>query len=297
MSGQAENLADRRARVAASNRATGRVLSIVGVVLIALALALLIVGAVLISAGDSLELSGGDDDTIDGLRGGGAILSTVPPGILLLLSVCFLIPGEQLRRGWIGRNPAPPDTLLPQASNISRFRMLGAGWHLLWILVGLAVSLTLIGIPLLSWFTGAWPATLSEDSSFSGFWTIYGSIAFGVVIAAIASFIKKAGYRRAAADGRLTTEDPGGRAFWRWVDYRWRFDLWLAGIGGVLIALAPTFISGDVGPDGDPSALSADLVPVLLMGGAGLVLVVLGILASLQFWRSGEVLGSGESLA
>ncbi len=291
-----EDLVGRREQVARSKQRAGRVLTGIGIVLVSIAVLLLVVAAVLTTAAAALEESG-RYDSADSLETAAVLMVTVPPAALLLFGMCALIPGEQLRRGGIGRNPTPPPTALPSASYVSQFRVLSTGWHLTWIVVGAVVSLTLIGVPMVSWFTGSWPANLSDDSSFAGFWTIYGSLGFGVVVATVVSLIKKLGYRRAIARGRTNVSPAPGRRFWRWVDYRWRFDLWSAGVGGVLIALSPTFIAIDVGPDSNGFVPAGDLVPTLAMLIGGMVLVVVGIIAALNFWRSGEKLGSGESVS
>ncbi len=284
----------RRARVARSNHAFGRVLSVVGAALAALAVVFLGVGALLMTAASAAAASG-DYSTADSLQGIAGVGMSAAPGVVLLFAMCCLILGEQLRRGSIGRNRTPPNTLLPSASNVSRFTVLGTGWHLLWVVVGLAVCLPLLIVPMASWFTGGWPADLG-DYDFGGFWTIYGTIGLGIVFAAAGSLVKKRGYRRAIASGRPADGGPG-RRFWRFVDYRWRFDLWLVGFGGVLLAICPTFIATDIGPDGDAAALASHLPLVIAVAVGGIVLVVLGVVASLQYWRAGESLGTGESYA
>lgn len=287
-------LAARRERVAASNRAFGKVLSVLGGVLAAIAFVLLVGGGLVLTA----IANGQDDGSLDGVRGLAAVAMGATPGVLLLLAMCGLVAGEQLRRGAMKRNPAPPDTALPSASMVSRFRVLPIGWHVFWIVVGLLVSLLLVGLPVISWFTGGWPSSVGDENDFARYWLIYGSIGFGVTVAAITSLIKKLAFYRAQAAGKVQPGvDAPGRTFWRFFDYRWRFDLWLAGLGGVILVLALTPLSSAVGPTAS-GAEAADALPwVVAFGALGVVMIVAGIVCATNFWRAGEELGSGESAA
>ena len=286
-----------RAKVAGSNRSFGRVLSVAGVILTIMALALLVAGGVVMSALDRARISGENRSDLETIASFTATALTAPPGLILLFAMCALITGEQLRRGWIGPSAKPQKGTLPSASMVSQFRVLGFGWHILWAAVGLVISVVLIGVPLSGWFSGGWPATLSLPYDFTGFWLIYGSLAFAITVTAFVSLAKKAWYLAALRRGIATPEGGPGKALWRWVDYRWRFDLWIGGFGGLLIALSVTFLSNAVGPTASADKLPAALPPFLLLGGAGLVLVVLALAAAAQFWRAGESLGSGESFA
>lgn len=293
-----EALLARKSHVAAVNRRFGRGLSIAGVTLVALSLAVLFGGGLVLTWVDQCVAAGADRDQFDGLAGIAMGSLAAVPAIILLFAMCCLIPGEQLRRGWI----APSSTLqkgpLSMASMVSEFRVLGFGWHVLWSTIGLVVTALLSGIPVVSWFTGAWPETVSDDYGFSGLWMIYGSFALGITLASFTSLIKKLGYLRQYRIRGETISDGGpGRTFWRWVDYRWRFDLWLTGAGGVLLGLSPTVISEAVGPYGSADALSAELPDFIRLAGSGVLLVSLGIAAALNFWRAGEPLGSAESAA
>lgn len=289
-------LGERTKRVAASNHRFGRVLSIIGVVLAAIALLLVVGGGIALTLVDGARAGGADESTADSAAGVLTGAMTLPPGALALFAMCALVAGEQLRRGSISKNPNPPDTLLPSASYVSRFNVLPYRWHIFWVAVGLVISFVLVGIPVISWFTGGWPESVREEDAFSGFWIIYGSLAFAVTVAAATSLLKKRLFLRAVASGRATAAGGPGKSFWRWIDFRWRFDLWLAGIGGLGIALSFTVFSGAVGPDGDADEAAAAILPFIGILGAGVVLVVLGAIAAAQFWRAGESLGSGESV-
>lgn len=289
-----EALVARRARVAEANRRFGKVLSIIGAVLSAVALVLLIGGGLLMTA-----IAGGrDDSSLDGLRASAAVAMGAAPGVILLLAMCGLVAGEQLRRGAMTRNPAPSDARRSSASMVSRFRVLSIGWHIFWIVVGLVISFVLVGLPMISWFTGGWPADIGGENDFSHYWVIYGSISFGVTVAAITSLIKKLAYQRAVAAGRTRPGvDAPGRRFWRFFDYRWRFDLWLAGLGGVDLVLAMTPLSSAVAPGSAVTEVAGAMPWVIAFLLLGAVLIVAGIASAMNFWRAGEELGSGESAA
>ncbi|CAM5537502.1 hypothetical protein [Leifsonia shinshuensis] len=292
-----EALAARRAQVAEANRKFGKVLSIIGAVLAAVALVLLIVGGILLTwiASDPPAL---EESSADDLRGLAAVGMSAVPGVLALFGMCGLVAGEQIRRGGMGRNPAPPDTVLPSASFVSRFRVLPTGWHALWTVVGLLVSFVLVGLPVISWFTGGWPGSVDGPEQFAQYWVIYGSIAFGVTVAAAVSLLKKTAYLRALRSGRIVSGRPApGQAFWRWFDYRWRFDLWLAGLGAMVAVLALTPLSEAVGAGASPGELASALPAILLFLVLGLLFIVAGVVCTLNFWRAGEELGSGESAA
>lgn len=293
---EAEALRARKTYVATANRRFGRRLSIAGVVLVALCLVVLFGGGLVLTRVDQAAAAGIARDQLDGLAGIAKGSLAALPALILLFAVCCLVTGEQLRRGSMAPSSKPQTDPLPTASMVSEFRVLGVGWHLLWSTTGLVVAALLSGIPVVSWFTGAWPETVSDDHSFSGLWMIYGSFALGITLASFTSLIKKLGYlRQYRIRGGAISDGGPGKSFWRWVDYRWRFDLWLTGAGGVLLGLSPVNLSMAVGPYGSADALSAELPGFFRLAGPGVLLVSLGIAAALNFWRAGEPLGSGES--
>ncbi|MBN9194006.1 hypothetical protein [Microbacterium sp.] len=293
----------RREQVAAANRRFGAVLSVIGGVLAAVALVALVAGGLLLTWLASAP-PGIDDDTADGLRGTATFALSSAPGVLALFAMCGLIAGEQMRGGRIGRNEAAHSRArsasrgLPAASFVSRFRVLPTGWHALWIVVGLAISVLLVAVPVSSWFTGGWPTSIDDEDAFDVYWVIYGGIAFAVTVAAAASLLKKLAYRRAVARGLTSHDGPArGQRFWRWFDYRWRFDLWLAGLGGLTLVLALTPLRGAVGPDASGADLAAALPGVLTFVAIGILVTATGVVCSLNYWRAGEELGTGESAA
>ncbi|MGN6327263.1 hypothetical protein [Pseudolysinimonas sp.] len=266
-------------------------MSVVGVVAATLALASLVGGGLVLDAGARARRAGAPVDTLEALRTAASTALIIVPGILLLLAMILLIVGEQFRRGEWGPNPAPPDTRLPTATNVSRFRLLPLGWHVLWVALGAIVCIALVAIPALSYVTGAWPHASTSGDDFTGGWIIYGALGFGMTCAGIASVIKKTTWLSTVARHPERLQGGSGRAFWRVVDYRWRFDLWATGIGGTLVAFSVTALPPVLAGEAGSGALLAALVA------SGVVLIVLGVLAATQFWRAGESLGSGESLS
>ncbi|MHA7985456.1 hypothetical protein ACX9R5_06575 [Rathayibacter sp. CAU 1779] len=116
----------------------------------------------------------------------------------------------------------------------------------------------------------------------------------GVTLAAIASAVKRVAYDHAQRSGREAKES--GRAFWRWFGFRWRFDLWLAGAGGFLIGASPlgfVFDFDRYAPFDNPDGVAWAIGTISI----GVVLIIAGIVTATQFWRAGESLGAGESLA
>ena len=280
----------RRARVAESNRRFGAVLSTVGGVLAGFAFLILVVGGLVLTWAASAPASV-TSDPLDTVRGAADVAMSAVPGVLALFGMCGLVGGEQIRRGRINRNATPPPGGMPRATFVSRFRVLPTRWHLVWVVVGLAVTFVLAGLPVISWLTGGWPGNLEDADSFAQYWLIYGSIAFGVTVAAIVSLVKKWAFRRATLRRGQSAHPAVGQRFWRWFDYRWRFDLWLAGTGGVLLilAFAPLQEAAQSGSDAGNARIAVTLFCV------GVALIAAGTVCAINFWRAGEQLGSGES--
>ena len=220
------------------------------------------------------------------------LVSTV---VLPLLATCLVWIGELVRRGrWGGPSGHKPDALLPQGSNTARTRLLGLGWSLVWLLAALAAAGVLLGM--------ISAATTRERFAI---WSVNGIMAAGAAGAVLGSAVKKwvwlrRGHRRAAAApvvhpalARRAGGEPRARTFWRWFGYRWRLDLWLCALGAVGLWFGAVAFAQRASFDSDPAV--ATLGTWLVVGG-GLLLVV-GLWATTQFWRAGEDLASGESVA
>ncbi|GAA4160731.1 hypothetical protein GCM10022286_17200 [Gryllotalpicola daejeonensis] len=214
--------------------------------------------------------------------------------VLVLAAACLLIPGEQLRRGVMMVNPNPPATALPTASVISRFRPLSLRWHAIWAALGLLVCLVLVLVPALESLLGRVIPPFGYALDFAWNWLIIGWFGWAIEAAALASLYKKAHYLKVTgrAGDRIGRGAPRA-ALWRFITYRWRLDLWVAGVGGaafglglVTPALADPRIPGDV-------ASALGFSGLMLVVGAGVFAA--GLWMSSNYWKAGRPLGSGES--
>jgi hypothetical protein len=113
---------------------------------------------------------------------------------------------------------------------------------------------------------------------------MYGALASAIAGVLLVSHLKKQRHLAlvTAQDPRLL-EAPNG--VWRWLTFRWRFDLWLGGIGGALAGASWLAL-----PFGDISFL---ILPLL----GGILLFAVGVWMARQYWKAGMPLGIGESFA
>jgi hypothetical protein len=115
---------------------------------------------------------------------------------------------------------------------------------------------------------------------------VYGGLSAALVGILSVSLVKKLSYTaQLNRRGDRARGGGPGKSFWRWFTFRWRFDLWFAGVGGALVGTCwMALLFSDVG----------------FFGGAlvaGLAFLAVGVLTCLQYWRAGEALGVGESFA
>ncbi|WEO76790.1 hypothetical protein BJQ94_15730 [Cryobacterium sp. SO2] len=201
------------------------------------------------------------------------------PAILLVTATCFLIPGYLRRRATtIGRGTSTTATSLP----------LPLGVHAAWALAPLTGWVLLVLRPLLNLLGGtAWPAGLRYENA-DAVWLMlaaYGGLSSALFVTILVSLLKKVVYVRHITAQPSDVDGSAAQGIWRWVTFRWRFDLWLAGIGGVFVGLCWIALGfGDT-----PFFLSTLAI--------GLVLVASGVLLAVNYWRAGEPLGAGESYA
>lgn len=224
--------------------------------------------------------------------GSAVLLSTV---IAPIFSMCLLLVGELLRRGtWGGASGHKPDALLPQGSNTVDLRMVPLAWHLVWLLAAFAASV----VPLVMIAEDPWSERFTV-------WTVNGIIAVGTAGAILGSTVKKYAWLRggstrfqpeAVAHPALAkrAESSRSQSFWRWVGYRWRLDLWCCALGLVALWFAAQMLLTREAFESSTQSTTT-VAFVLLPGGALLTLVALW--AATQFWRSGEDLAGGESVA
>lgn len=205
---------------------------------------------------------------------------------LVLMSMVWM--AELGRRGRMHASRRSRSKGLPKGSNTVEVRPLGSGAHALWV-----VGLALLTFYLLSvafdphWFG-------SDDGS--TLWILAGvvtSFATGVLLG---SWVKKAVWAARVRRGTQTPQRPS--AFWRWLTYRWRFELWGTGAGMMCVAIG--LACARLGT-ADPEYRSSDDEFYALMGwsmvGVGVALLAIGLVCATQFWRAGEDLASAESVS
>lgn len=213
-----------------------------------------------------------------------------------LFAMCFLIIGELLRRGtWGGPSRHKPGAALPQGSNTVELRMLPLAWHLVWGVVALGIAVLLL-------------MGLSQDPWTERFtvWTVNGIFAAGIAGGVLASGVKKWTWARWGHARAQTPEGvhpalvrrgvgrSRGQAFWRWVGFRWRLDLWACGFGLIAVWLGALMLTTQDAFTG--SADSTTVVARIIIPG-GVVLALLALWATTQFWRAGEDLAGAESVS
>ncbi|MCC9174318.1 hypothetical protein [Arthrobacter sp. zg-Y179] len=204
------------------------------------------------------------------------------PGALFLLAMCFIFTGQVLRgRVGIALSQGPA-----RGTVLSANTYLSPRAQLAWLGVALAFWVALIPVPVLLSLAGSWPATV-RDMPRDHVWAnlvLYGGLAAAIAGVVFVSHLKKQHYLALAAADKLRLDEPQ-RGIWRWLTFRWRFDLWLGGLGGAFIGASFAFLPYD-----DPAAL------VILLS-IGVALMVLGVLLARQYWRAKLPLGLGESFA
>lgn len=256
------------------------------------------------------------------------VLAPLIGGVLLFL-------GELGRRGGVAANVhARRDTLLPQGSNASTWRMVAPGWNLTWAALCAVVATVLmvgasdpwaghetpmgsvlwlvwsINALLLAGFAGqnlgtwlkkrTW-AKRSEAALFAERAVRAGAPVLRVPITAAPSEHLHPAERLHAAEmaaesraRRAVTPEEKTRARWRSFSFRWRFDVWLCALGAVCLVMVPMWLSLSAALPG-----SEDSVALLVgaLGVAGAAMLGAGLWATTQFWRAGEDLAAGESVA
>ncbi|MFC5928123.1 hypothetical protein D6T64_10470 [Cryobacterium melibiosiphilum] len=271
-------------------RRLGLRLTLVGVVLTLLGLASIgVLIALTIQASAAFEGAMADTYTRSQLfglyqseRSTGALITAVP-AIFFLLAMCLAGLGELLRRGiWTRAHRG----FWQGGSNTATVRMLSPAVHLVWIAAPLLVWAALIAVPLVLSSAGGWPANL-HYSVVDDVWFLlgmYGGVASGIAAIMGVSLVKKLAWTRRVRAGTTLPAGTGSR-FWRGLTYYWRFDLWLAFIGGAI--LGPCWMALFFE---DPPFFFAAL-------GIGVLFIGLAVLAAVNFWRSAENLAAGESVS
>jgi hypothetical protein len=202
------------------------------------------------------------------------------PGMLLLLALCFIGTGTVMQ----GRIQVGDPTY--GGSVVAHNAYLPLPIHLRWIGVAVIAWAVLVPVPVLSALAGGWPTDVNDEPSDYIWATLgtYGAIAAAIAGVLIASYVKKRRHLAlvAADDPRLSQKHPA-QALWRWVTFRWRFDLWFAGIGGAVAGASLI-------------ALEDGALLVVAIGvPSGLLLFAIGIVLCRQYWKAARPLGTTES--
>lgn len=220
-----------------------------------------------------------------------ALGSTV---LLPLLAMCFLGIGELVRRGrWGGPSGHKPDALLPQGTNTVSLRLLPVRWNAVWVVV----TAPLAGAVL--WLNVKDTAEYFFGGHLETVLTVNGVLLAAAFGTAVGALVKKLWWLRRPQRGDDVPVHPAlarrkdaslGTRFWRSFSFRWRLDIWLCALGAVGLWLAAyAFATREHVPGSDSAAV--------VLGSIGVVLLLTGLWATTQFWRSGEDLASGESLS
>jgi hypothetical protein len=257
----------------------GVILTGIGILLIGVNIVIVFGGAIALTAWSAAAQSGHPDGAAN------TVSSMMSVGVLTLL-------GEQLRRGGIGRSSRAQTTMLPQGSYVSSFSPLRVGWHTLWALVTLAAALVLILVPTLATITGGWPTTLGGDYAFATSWQTDGIVVLAIAVASLVSLFKKVTYLARLRSQRAVPSTVS--ASWRWLTFRWRFDLWVAAFGGLLVGLSSIAITSTSWDVADPNLVS-NLLGGLVVLLPGLGFIALGMWMSSNYWKAGEPMGAAES--
>ena len=277
-------------------QALGVLLSTIGTSLVILTVIMTVGGGVLLTILGARVSSG--NETADALAIAAVFAGLMSVGtttLTLLFATCFLMLGEQLRRGGIGSSPRPRRGVLPRGSYLSAFRPIGTGWHALWAVSSVALALVLLLVPIVGDVTRGWPSSLPSDYSFSDEWQLNGIVALALAVAVSVSLFKKRHYfRMLARFGPFDRAGQPGTSTWRWLTYRWRIDLWLAAFGGLLTGLSTIAISSTSWQEADPATVS-NLLGGLVLLVPGIAVVALGAWLASNYWKAGEPIGSAES--
>ncbi len=208
------------------------------------------------------------------------------PGVLLLLAMISLFFFALLRRSTeLG---VASRSMWAGGSVTAQLKPLATGYHLAWIAVAVLAWLLLIVVPMRLALGGGWPASLEDSPATFTYLALgmYGGLSAALAVVLSVSLVKKTVYRvTIRRRGPAALGGGSGRSFWRWFTFRWRFDLWLAGVGGAFLGTCWLALIFD------------DSGFFLTTLGLGLVFTAVGVATAVQYWRAGEPLGAAESFA
>lgn len=215
--------------------------------------------------------------------------------VFLVIATGFCFLGEQLRRGNLQNGLKRPESLgVVQA----RVRPLGTTAHAVWAVVALLIAVFIAIGPSL-YAMGAARKGSALEQLLTGddldARQVIGVLAVGFGVIPLHSLLKKLAYRaQIATRGAGALNGGPNRRRWRSLTYRWRVDIYIAFLAGVVAAfglLMPYLGGWSTAHD------------ALLSGVAGIVLLVVaaaiffaGSRLAAQYWKAGMPLGMGESI-
>lgn len=258
----------------------------VGSLLIVLALVALVTLAVRILRGTDLrQFSEGEQ--------WGENLVTLPILILMLAAAPMFLAEYQRRGVWMSRDRG----FFEGGSNVVVTRPLRLWARALWILVSVVAWVALIVIPVQIDIRTDALADVDES-----LWTLLvtnGIFASGMAMVLVFSLLKRLTYDRLAT--RFADRVIYGsfnQLFWRFVSYRFRFELWFAfGFGAILGTIPLVYRTAAERCFTETCVLVPDPDWLAWIFWIALGSGVLALLGCLNGWRSGKQLESGESVS
>lgn len=238
-------------------------------------------------------LNGGDlRDFASGEEWGDNLVAA--PMLILMLASAPLALAEYTRRGqWSSRDRG----FIEGGSNVIQLKPLTMWARLLWIVLAVAVWGALIQVPV--------ALSIGEDAfadASETLWPLlitYGLFASGMAGVMLFSLIKRLTYDSLAARHQDDiVHGSGSQLFWRFVSYRFRFELWFAFLSGLILGTLPLVSLAAM-----DDCYTENCVPVpdqavlvlVAVGAAGFA--ALALIGCLNAWRSGKSLYSAESVS
>lgn len=280
-----------RARVAPAEQGTptpfsAGVLYMVGAVLVAAAVGVMgFLVAFTAHGGDLRDFAEGEE--------WGENFVTAPMIILMVACVPFFL-AEFTRRGnWSSRDRG----FLQGGSNVVELRPVATWARLMWIVLALGSWAVLLPVPVS--FAVNEDAFAEASETLWGLLATHGLFASGMVGVLLVSLVKRFSYDGLAARfGGKVVHGSVGQVFWRFVSYQFRLELWFGFLSGAILGAIPlVFLSAA------DDCYTESCVPVPDPALLGLIIAsaaacaALALVGSLNAWRSGKSLYSGESVS
>lgn len=262
------------------------VLYLIGVVLVVAAVGVL--GFLVAFTSDGGDLR----DFSEGEQWGENLVAA--PVIILMVACAPLFLAEFTRRGsWNSRDRG----VRQGGSNVVELRPAATWPRLLWIAVALGFWAVLLPVPVsLAVEEGAFA---DASDTFWGVLSTHGLLASGMAGVLLISLFKRFTYDALAARfGDNIVYGSASQIIWRFVSYQFRLELWFGFLSAAILGAIPLAVLSAADdcytescvPAPDPALLG------LILGSAA-ASAALAVIGSLNAWRSGESLYSGESVS